>query len=46
MLKGEDYNFKSDVWAVGLLAYELVSNRNPFRIRRREDLDNIIYKEA
>lgn len=46
ILKREKYNAKSDIWALGPLVYELLAGENPFCIRKREDLDKIITKNA
>jgi serine/threonine protein kinase len=42
ILKGQLYNEKIDIWAIGTLAYELFTGENPFKILRKEDLSKII----
>lgn len=42
LIKGDSYNEKNDLWAVGVLAYELVYGEIPFRIRRGEELLRIV----
>jgi serine/threonine protein kinase len=42
ILQGKRYNEKIDIWALGTLAHELFTNKNPFGIVNREDLSKII----
>lgn len=42
ILKGKTYNEKIDTWAIGTLAYELMTATNPFQIRNKSDLKKII----
>lgn len=36
------YDEKFDVWAVGILAYELIVGRFPFKIFSEDDLNRIV----
>ena len=36
LLKGETYDGKIDIWAVGVLTYELITGENPFHIRTKQ----------
>jgi serine/threonine protein kinase len=46
MLVGKDYNQKIDVWAYGILVYELFTGENPFKIREKSDLNRVITEEV
>ena len=40
-LKENFYSFKSDIWAFGIIAYELIYNRQPWKDR----VDEILYNK-
>ncbi len=42
LLQGEKYDEKVDLWAVGILAYELHLGSSPFNINEQEDLVKIV----
>jgi serine/threonine protein kinase len=42
VLQGRRYNSKIDIWALGTLAYEIFTNKNPFKIESKEELSKII----
>jgi serine/threonine protein kinase len=42
LLQGERYDEKVDLWAVGVLAYELVFGASPFNINEQGDLVKIV----
>lgn len=42
LLKGHSYDEKNDLWAVGILAYELFYGKIPFEINRGEELLKIV----
>lgn len=42
VLKGEEYNEKADVWALGIITYELTFGRVPFAILNPNDLGKIV----
>ena len=42
MLSGKKYNEKVDLWAIGILAYELFFNASPFNITSQDELFKII----
>ena len=42
MVQGENYNFKTDNWSIGILAYEFLVGRPPFEKRSRMDTLNSI----
>jgi serine/threonine protein kinase len=42
LLRGERYDEKIDLWAVGVMAYELYFGRGPFGIRLEEELGRIV----
>jgi serine/threonine protein kinase len=39
---GNGYDFKNDIWAVGILAYELVTGSIPFNIWVEEEKSKIV----
>lgn len=43
MLKGEEYGESVDIWAIGVLTYELLIGRIPFKIMCEDDLDRIVH---
>lgn len=30
MLKGESYDFKCDIWSMGIILYEMITKKHPF----------------
>ena len=42
VLKGKKYSNKIDIWAVGNIAYELLTSENPFRITCEGELKKIV----
>ena len=45
MLIGNNYNEKIDIWAYGILVYELFTGENPFRIKDKSDLNRVLTDE-
>jgi serine/threonine protein kinase len=43
LIRGEKYDEKVDIWAVGILAYELLIGKIPFKIYSEDDLNRIVY---
>lgn len=42
LLQGERYDEKVDLWAVGVMTYELNLGCSPFDINEQEDLHKIV----
>jgi len=42
LLKGQRYDEKVDLWAIGILAYELLIGNSPFEINEQQDLIKIV----
>lgn len=42
ILKGEEYNEKIDVWALGVILFEMVFGEDPFQIKRESELVKIV----
>lgn len=42
VLKGDFYDSKIDIWAIGVLTYELLVGKVPFRIDCERDLGKIV----
>lgn len=40
ILRGEDYGFSVDYWALGVLMYEMMAGRSPFQLPGNEDEQN------
>ncbi len=45
MLIGKAYNKKVDIWAIGSIAHELATSKDPFQIKSNEDLSKIITED-
>lgn len=45
LLQGRKYSEKVDVWALGAMAFELVTRDNPFKVRKRQDLLKVINED-
>lgn len=43
LIAGDKYNEKNDLWAIGILAYELYYGKIPFDISRGEELKKIVF---
>jgi serine/threonine protein kinase len=44
LLKKVGYSYKVDIWAIGIICYELLMGRTPFHARNLEDLVSKIDK--
>lgn len=42
IIKGEVYNEKVDIWSIGVITYMLLSGRNPFPGRTKDEVKNLI----
>ena len=42
LLSGAKYDEKVDIWAIGVLTYELLLEDSPFQIETQEDLHRIV----
>lgn len=42
LLSGQDYDEKVDLWAIGVLVYELVVGKSPFNLMKPQDLGKIV----
>ena len=42
MIQGDKYDESVDIWAVGVLTYELLVGKLPFRIRAGNELKKIV----
>ena len=42
MVQGENYNYRTDIWSIGVLAYEFLAGKPPFEKRSRMDTLNSI----
>jgi novel protein kinase C delta type len=42
ILQGHKYDEKVDLWAVGIIAYELLLGQSPFQIYEHSDLHKIV----
>ena len=40
----DTYNFKVDVWAIGVIVFELLTGEHPFKAKTYDDFKNKIYK--
>lgn len=39
---GEKYDEKCDIWAIGILSYEILIGKHPFKINTMNDLQKIV----
>lgn len=39
---GEKYDEKCDIWAIGILSYEILIGKLPFKINTMNDLQKIV----
>jgi len=46
MVKKEGHNGKVDIWALGMLVYELMVGKVPFRVWSEFDLHRIVEEEV
>jgi serine/threonine protein kinase len=42
ILKGEEYNEKTDFWALGVILFEMLFGEDPFQIKRESELVKIV----
>jgi serine/threonine protein kinase len=42
LLQGSKYNEKIDLWALGIMAYELRYGKAPFNIKNKSELSKIV----
>jgi serine/threonine protein kinase len=42
ILLGEEYDERTDIWALGILSYEMMVGSNPFQIKTQNHLQRII----
>ena len=45
IFKNSAYSCQIDIWALGILTYELFLGDNPFQIRTEDDLFRVVEKE-
>lgn len=43
VLKGDNYDQKIDIWAIGIMTYELLIGRVPFKINTEADMAKIVH---
>ena len=41
LLKEESYNYKCDIWALGIIAYEMVVGNWPWEVSSQQFVENI-----
>ena len=42
ILKGDEYDEKTDIWGLGILTYRLIYGKVPFQINKIEDMNKIV----
>jgi serine/threonine protein kinase len=45
ILKGDEYDEKIDIWALGVILFEMLFGEDPFKIKREEELVKIVKSE-
>jgi len=42
LLSGQEYDEKVDLWAIGILIFELMVGKSPFNLKQPQDLSRIV----
>ena len=42
VLVGDSYDESVDIWTIGIILFEMIYKRSPFKIAHKEDLVNIL----